>query len=95
LAFFVLFSTCFCAYSKGMFVHWLFWLYVVAGCCMGLSFLVFWSEFCKDNKCKVAQGSGCALMTVMLWLLCAHMVKSIRGCAPVEGPKQPKDAPHI
>ncbi|GAX27764.1 hypothetical protein FisN_13Hh133 [Fistulifera solaris] len=87
VAFFIVFSTCMCAYSQSMFARWLMWAYLIASICMGLSFLVFGSEFCQENKCDVAQGSGYALTTFMFWLSSANTIKSFGGAAP-EGPSR-------
>lgn len=87
LCFLILLNTCWCAFSEETFSRWLFWFYLLAAGAISLSFLVFGSEFCGDNRCKVAAGSGYAITTLMFWLSSCNTVKSIGGAMP----KPPKD----
>ena len=82
LGFLILFSTCFCAYTQNMFERWLMWSFILASCASGLMFLVFGSEHCQENKCKVAAGSGYAISTWMFWVSTANTVKSMTGAPP-------------
>jgi hypothetical protein len=82
IAFLVLFSSCMCAFSANMFERWLLWGFILAGCATGLMFLVFGSEHCKENHCKVAAGSGYAISAFMFWLSTANTVKSMGGAMP-------------
>ena len=87
MAFLILINTCWCAFSEETFSRWIFWMYLLAAGAISLSFLIFGSEFCSDNRCKVAAGSGYALTTFMFWLSSCNTVKSIGGAMP----KPPKD----
>jgi hypothetical protein len=75
IAFLVLFSSCMCAFSANMFERWLFLGLILAGCATGLMFLVFGSEHCKENHCKVGAGSVYAIKALSCWLLTAITVK--------------------
>jgi hypothetical protein len=77
ICFVVMFLTCCVAFSPSMFEKWLFWMYVSAALTVAFSFLIFGSEYCADNKCKVADGCGWAISAFMFHLLAANTVKSV------------------
>jgi len=87
ICFLVLFNTCWCAFSQETFSRWLVWLYLLAAGSIGLAFLVFGAEFCSENRCKVAAGSGYTITVFMFWLSTCNTVKSIG--APM--PRPPSD----
>lgn len=65
-----------------MYERWLFWFYIFASLCIAFSFLMFGSEFCSENNCKIAQGGGWAISTFFFWLCCANTVKSMAQARP-------------
>jgi hypothetical protein len=91
LGFAILFSICCMAYSKPMFERWLFWGYIVAAIAVTFSFLVFGSEFCQINECKVADGCGWAISCFFFHLMAANSVKNFPEPRPPQPPKGEND----
>lgn len=81
VCFLVMFLTCCMAFSPSMFERWLFWMYIVAAITIALAFLIFGSEHCSENQCKVADGSGWAISAFMFHLVAANTVKSFAGAS--------------
>jgi uncharacterized membrane protein YgcG len=73
----VLILACCCRFNKPTFERWLLWFYIWAAIFMLLTFLMYGGHFCKDNVCKVAEGSGYAISCFMFYLVTANTVKSM------------------
>lgn len=91
VCFCVLLLTCCVAFSPSMFERWLFWMYIMAAICICLAFLIFGSEYCSENACKVADGSGWAISAFMFHLVSANTVKSFAAAAPKRGMEEEED----
>jgi hypothetical protein len=73
----VLMLACCCRFNKPTFERWLLWFYIWAAIFMLLTFFMYGGHFCKDNVCKVAEGSGYAISCFMFYLVTANTVKSM------------------
>lgn len=82
VSFVVIVLTCCVAFSPIMFERWLFWFYIVAAITIALSFFIYGSEYCSENACKVADGSGWAISAFMFHLVSANTVKSFAQAGP-------------
>jgi hypothetical protein len=79
-------SASFCvAWSANTFQHWLLWNYVFAACCVGLSFMIFGSDYCQENECKLGKGGVSVISVFFFWLTAANSVKSMPEAMPDEG----------
>lgn len=83
----VLLLTCCMAFSPVMFERWLLWGYLVAAVSMAFSMLIFGTEFCGDNQCKIGQGGGYAISNFLFWCVMANTVKSMGEAPPPRGPR--------
>ena len=82
VGFCVLLLSCCLAFSNVMFERWLLWGYLVAACSMALTMLIFGSEFCAENQCKIGEGGGYAISNFLFWCVMANTVKSMGEALP-------------
>lgn len=85
ISFIILFLACCCKFSKPTFERWLLWMYIWAAIFISLAFLMYGGHFCKDNLCKVAEGSGYAISCFLFYLVNANTVKSMGQPPPSDG----------
>lgn len=101
IAFVIMLTTCCISYSDAMYERWLLWAYLIAAALTGLSFLIFGSELCSENRCKIADGGGYAISTFFMFLMAANSVKSMGGSVREisnknkDGKKRGDDAEHL
>jgi hypothetical protein len=73
------------AWSVNTFQHWLLWNYIFAAIVTGLAFLIFGSNFCSANECKLGKGGVSVISIFFFWLVAANTVKSMPEAEPDEG----------
>jgi hypothetical protein len=78
----VLILACCLAFSSVMFERWLLWGYLLAACFMALSMLIFGSQFCADNQCKIGETGGYAISNFLFCCVMANTVKSMGEAMP-------------
>jgi hypothetical protein len=49
---------------------------------MALTMLIFGSEFCAENQCKIGEGGGYAISNFLFWCVMANTVKSMGEALP-------------
>lgn len=82
ICFVILIFACCVAFTPVMFERWVMWLYIFASFAMALTFMVFGSEWCQENRCKLGQGGGYVISAFFFWLCAANSVKSMARPLP-------------
>jgi hypothetical protein len=77
------------AFSPNMFEHWLFWNFIIASFFAAFGFLLFGSQFCSDNGCRLGPGGLQILSLWFMWLTAANTVKSVPRPKPPASADEP------
>jgi len=57
--------------------RWIMWTYIWAAICMAFTMLMWGGNFCQENKCQVAPGTGYAISSFFTFLMLANQAKSM------------------